>query len=83
MRVLVITLALTSCSFPEPTRAPDATGVEPDAPPETPGADDFSGTISAGGGVLQTGTIAVIDDGLESAEPACAEQICTTGGISP
>ena len=67
MRATVLWLALAGCNFPEPARVPD----------------DFTGTISVGGGVIQNETIAVVDDGLEAAEPACANEICTTGGISP
>ena len=86
MRTVFFVLALASCGFPEPARAPEDAGIPdapPDTPPDAPGADDFTGGISVGGGVMQAGTIAVIDDGIEAADPACKEQICTTGGIEP
>jgi hypothetical protein len=82
MRTMIFLLAIASCSFPEPARAPDDATV-PDAPPDAPGTDDFTGAISVTGGVMQAGTIAVIDDGIEGADAACNEQICTTGGIAP
>jgi hypothetical protein len=58
--------------------ASDATS---DAPP--PGGDDFTGGISSGGGILQSGTVAILDDGLEYSDWACGGTTCVSGGIAP
>jgi hypothetical protein len=77
--VATVALALLStCGFPEPKRAP--TDGQLDSPI---GTDDFSGGISVGGGILVSGTTEIVDDGLESADWACASSICVSGGVTP
>jgi hypothetical protein len=92
----VMCLFAVSCGFPEPLRytVDGNLDMHGDAPIDVKASDmqsdgpftpegDFEGAIATAGGVLASGSIEILDDGLEPADWACAASICVAGGVVP
>jgi hypothetical protein len=73
--MLVTTFVAAACGFPEPD------GPTPDGAVD-PGTT-LVGAITTGGGVLESGALSIVDDGLELADSSCAGDSCVWGGLTP
>ena len=83
-----------SCGFPHPDRVPGDSPLSDSLTRDSPMSDspmndspsassDFTGGITVAGGILTAGEVAVVDDGLETADWSCAGSICVSGGVTP
>lgn len=86
--IAAFALAL-SCGFPRPDRVPSDSPPSDSPPRDSPmsdspsGSSDFTGGITVAGGILTSGDVAVVDDGLETADWSCAGSLCVSGGVTP
>jgi hypothetical protein len=83
--ITVLCLMSAACGFAKPERVPDAKTDVVDAPAldAPPEGTEFTGTIVVGGGSLQVGDVAVLDDGFELWDWQCSEELCVAGGVTP
>jgi hypothetical protein len=73
--MVVCVFFAAACGFPEPAGPPPDSSVDP--------GTAFEGAITTGGGVLESGAISIVDDGLELADWSCADDTCVWGGLTP
>lgn len=84
-RVALAAFALApSCGFPHPDRVPDDGPINDSRMNDSSTtSSDVTGGITAAGGILMAGDVAVVDDGLETADSTCAGSLCVSGGVTP